>query len=323
MTIKKINIGLAISITILISFLLVGFNVKNGLAEIRFVIFSNYVSSESEFFQTIDHKINYVPSSAELDYSLQLNKQLNIAAMKSALGDLEYSINVINSFSRFGGRDGIPCGFSKNFSEAIDHSLQGFGCCADHVSIYRALVAGSGLKVREVHHQGHTFAEFYDSSRKMWIFIDPMLKVIALENGMTMSFEQMSHKVKAGGVLNIKSFGNGFNEEKREQHVFDYYKSAKNFNFMAYTNNKNPFNKNLNRKFESTYLRIVYQFYQFIFGPERGYITFINNKQKLMGYIILKYLFWSSFATFSILLFFRTCFILQRLARFNNLKEPF
>jgi hypothetical protein len=101
-----------------------------------------------------------------------------LAEIAATHDDIKKAQKIVLSFSVGGTRSAI---YRLSLLEKMQRTLQGGGICSDHTEIFLALAAATGMWAREMQNDRHSFIGFYSSSHRKWIFIDPLLAIMATD----------------------------------------------------------------------------------------------------------------------------------------------
>jgi hypothetical protein len=119
---------------------------------------------------------------------------------------------IVQSFSTGGGGAGI---YRLPLLEKMQYTLKGDGCCSDHAEIFLAMASACGLFAREIQNDRHSFASFYSVTRRKWIYIDPLLAVMATdERGNYLSTLEIRDRRLLNQPLRYLFFGKGSGHAK-------------------------------------------------------------------------------------------------------------
>jgi hypothetical protein len=192
-------------------FILFGFTgtLKIG---IRDSFFSTFITDTSIFTKPPSER-NSFDWAAQKYINLFLNKsssEFHLANFKvTDTNTISKAQKIALLYSKNGG-DG--CGVKSDDLALNIHWIsenQGHGCCSDHSQVFIALAILNGMHCREVHHNSHTFNEFYDESLNKWIWIDTQFCLMAKdESGQFLSLFEMFQKFKERKIVLWNFFGN-------------------------------------------------------------------------------------------------------------------
>jgi hypothetical protein len=201
------------------------------------------------------------------------------------------------------------CGeYSYDLTKTVDWVSQNNGCCSDYSQTFLAVAKINGLFAREVHHNSHTFNEYYDETLHKWIWVDANFKLMALgRDSIYLSLLEIRELFEQGKQPKWYFFGNDeqrfFKNSPAEHKYFD----ANEFQNLRYTNGNNVF--------QQSYWLEIFKFFpkelrQFMFLsldilPSQ---TFYANSEYVTYFKNLKYVTYSIFCT----LFIVNLFIFRR-----------
>lgn len=127
-------------------------------------------------------------------------------------------------------KNGSPgsCGVYRDLLDNIQRLPrgEGHGCCSDHSQVFLALASVYGLVARETRQTAHTHDEFWDPTRRHWIWVDPLLALMARDGkGHWLSFLHMRHRFLHDLPLKFVFFGTHYHKMSqkpvREHSLYD------------------------------------------------------------------------------------------------------
>jgi len=156
-----------------------------------------------------------VDSPTAVDASrLRLTHVMAISEHANRQDDVELVKAIVLSFSRGGGS---PPTYFMPLSKKITEARRGRGFCSDHVEIFLALSELYGVFAREIQNETHGFAEFFSASRNKWIWIDPLLAILAADdNDGYLSALEIRHRRLNNLPVHYQFFGTASNGVRSE-----------------------------------------------------------------------------------------------------------
>jgi len=146
-------------------------------------------------------------------------------ALPDTMSDRGRATSIVRAFSKEGGPG---CGDFRNLEQALIMIArdQGYGCCSDHTEVFLALASWYGLIAREVHKEGHSFAEYYDRQARKWVWIDPEYALMAADaGGAYLSLMELRQHYYGGEAFRFICFGTAYHrfthEDPRTMAYFD------------------------------------------------------------------------------------------------------
>jgi hypothetical protein len=126
---------------------------------------------------------------------------------RQANNSSEFIKSLVLTFSKHGIEGG--CGqISDDLLENIKWVTSGHGCCSDHSQTFLALALLNGINAREVHNLHHTFNEYWDSTARRWIWVDPMFTLLARDDhGDYLGLRQIQQRLQLGQKIDWELFG--------------------------------------------------------------------------------------------------------------------
>jgi hypothetical protein len=120
----------------------------------------------------------------------------------SAAGATDMS-KVIAIVSRFRGMGGMDCGSLWHLKDQVAALLDPapYGCCSDFSAGFTALGQVEGVEVREVTNEVHSFNEFFDHQLNQWVFVDPMIGLMAKASGRWLSAAALRAAMQNGQAV--------------------------------------------------------------------------------------------------------------------------
>ncbi len=229
---------------LVILFLVFGLN-PSIKVDIRLSIFSIFDDS-IRGLQVAPEKLNkygflYAKSPDDFEFKRNSFDKLKGYKILNFENDNDLVKQIVFSYSKGPSIDG--CGFySQDIMRNIKWVSQNHGCCSDYSQVFIALAELNGLFAREVHHQSHTFNEYWDRNLEKWVWLDANLLLMAkAENNKYLSLYEIREYLLQGKTPKWEYLGNEnqkfFKNSPSEHH---YYRSSE-FQTLIYTNGNNVF----------------------------------------------------------------------------------
>ncbi len=262
------------------------FAVSPGMkVDIKLSLFSTFINNAKEL-QGSPEKLSelgflYDKSQFSSDFNSIDSTILYKYKLSIVTSNLNLVKKIVNSFSKGQSSDG--CGFySQDIIKNIEWVSQKHGCCSDYSQVFIALANLNGIFAREVHHESHTFNEYWDKDLNKWVWVDPNFLLMAKdEKGKYLSLFEIRDYFFSGKIPNWEFIGNEneiFFKNSASEH--NYYKPNQ-FQTLIYTNGNNVFQESEWNLKLNILPKEIRQFVLYIFKKIPRTILVGENSQKL------------------------------------------
>jgi hypothetical protein len=150
---------------------------------IRNILFSSIHSDqESNWLEHVNSTLqsDCAKGLVKLDYSKILNSELvediNTKKCYQHFTDRDIALTIVKNLGNPRSVRRNICG-QYSFEELIKETRIGNGCCSDFSKVFILYAEYFCLQSREVSNLGHTAVEYWDSSTKKWLWLDPYNRV--------------------------------------------------------------------------------------------------------------------------------------------------
>jgi len=93
--------------------------------------------------------------------------------------------------------DSLPSADPLDPEQLYNHGIDYYCVCGDHSRLLNEALQAEGLQSRIVWMEGHVVVEYFDSSLKKWVFLDPHLNLKAISpDGLPLSIAQLTFFVE-------------------------------------------------------------------------------------------------------------------------------
>lgn len=273
--------------------------------DIRFALFTKIADDLSYFDSPYDeiNKEKPIFRSYKEKYVRQVleNHKIEPIAFDDSISYALRAKAISLSFSQNGGEG---CGqFSDDLIKNIKWLTEKHGCCSDHSQVFIALCLSNNIFAREVHHNSHTFNEFYDKKLQKWIWIDSQYCLMAKDSSSNnyLSLHEIYNSIKENKAIFWDFFGKEIHRlygQKDYAKAISYYNSDE-FNFISMTLGNNVFEvDHYNRKLNFL-PQEVKQLILLTLGIQPSYLVYDPLNRKIPYWQALKIGFWISTLLFA------------------------